>query len=234
MAASAADRPALPTWLAISAGSCIVAALYLIFLWVPADSTMGAVQRVFYFHVPAAVVSFLAAFVGGIASILYLWTRQAGYDDLSVAANESVVVFSAVNIVMGALWAKPLWGVWWTWDAKLTSSLILLIIYWSYTVVRRATPVQQRAGVCAVISIFGMLDVPFVYLANRLFRTNHPAPDEYPAMDPRMLTTLLASMVAMLLLWWCVVRVRRRLASLERVIEGLSLELYDVLDRGAI
>lgn len=212
----------------------MMAALYLIFLWVPTEGTMGVVQRIFYFHVPAAAVSFLAAFVGGIASILYLSTRNNGYDDLSVAANESVIVFSAVNIVMGSLWAKPLWGVWWTWDARLTSSFMLLIIYWAYSMIRRAVPLEQRPVICAVISIFGMLDVPLIYMLTRLFLTQHPAPGENAELAPSVLTTLFVSMSAMLLLWWCVVGIRRNIARLERAVEGLSLRTHETLDGGTI
>src|ERR1035437_1855761 len=101
------DKPALPIWLLGITTVMMMTLGYLIFMWVPTEATMGIVQRIFYFHVPAAAVSFLASFVGGIASILYLVKRDNRYDDLSLAANETVVVFALVNIVMGSLWARP-------------------------------------------------------------------------------------------------------------------------------
>jgi len=228
------DRPAVPLWMGIAAAVSMIAALYLTFFWVSTEATMGIVQRIFYFHVPAATVSFWAAFVGGVSSILYLKTRDNRYDDLSLAANESIVVFEAVNIGMGILWAKPVWGIWWTWDARLTSAFLLLIIYSGYCIVRQGTPIDQRPAICAVISILGMADVPLVYLSNRLFRTQHPSPviggDPGSGLAPDMAITLMAGMVAMFMLWWCVIRVRRRVARLERAAEDLTRRAFEFAD----
>jgi heme exporter protein C len=230
------QKPALPLWLWLPAAALMLFLLYLIFVWVPTEATMGIVQRIFYFHVPAAIVSFLAAFVGGIASILYLVTRDARYDDLSLAANESVVIFAAVNITMGSLWARPVWGIWWTWDARLTSSFVLLFLYAAYLMVRKAAPPEQRAVVCAVICILGMLDVPLIYMSNRLFRTQHPSPviggGENSGLAPEMLKVFLVGNIAMLLFWWCVIRVRRRVARLERAVEDLTRRTNELVDVG--
>jgi len=232
------DKPALPLWLLAPAAGLMLLTLYLVFDWVSTEATMGIVQRIFYFHVPAAIVSFLACFTGGVSSILYLVTRNNRYDDLSLAANESIVVFEAVNIVMGSLWARPVWGIWWTWDARLTSSFVLLFLYGAYLMVRKAAPVEQRGVVCAVICIFGMLDVPLIYLSNRLFRTQHPAPvlggGENSGLAPDMLKTFLVASVTMILLWWCVLRVRRRVARLERAVEDLTRRANELVDRGSI
>lgn len=218
--------PAVPGWLLVSAAGSMLVALYLIFVWVSTEITMGIIQRIFYFHVPAASASFWAVFVGGVSSILYLKTKEARYDDLALAANESVVVFQAINIVMGCLWAKRVWGIWWTWDARLTSSLLLLLIYFGYLAVRKATPVDQRATIGAAICLLGMVDVPLIYMANRWFRTQHPPPviggGENSGLDADMLITLLVAHVAMLLLWWCVMRVRRRIERLERKLDFLT------------
>jgi ABC-type transport system involved in cytochrome c biogenesis permease subunit len=142
------NRPAIPLWLFVLASCSITVALYLIFVWVSTEATMGIVQRIFYFHVPAAAVSFTAAFVGGIASILYLTNRDSKYDDLSLAANESVILFGIVNVVMGSMWAIRVWGIWWTWDAKLTSQFIcyssMVPIFW-FGVPRR----QNNGESCA-------------------------------------------------------------------------------------
>jgi heme exporter protein C len=179
------------------------------------------------------MVSFVAVFVGGVASILYLIKRDNKYDDLALAANESVVIFEAINILMGSMWAKPVWGIWWTWDARLTSSFILVLIYGAYLFVHRTTPLEQRGVVCAVICIFGMGDVPLVYMSNRLFRTQHPAPviggGENSGLAPEMQVTLLVSFFAMLMLWLCVVRIRRHVARLERHVEGLIRQTNESL-----
>jgi heme exporter protein C len=228
------DSPAVPLWLGIPALAAMVTALYFIFIWVPTEATMGIVQRIFYFHVPAAAVSFTASFVGGISAILYLVKRDSRYDDLSVAANETVVVFALVNIVMGSMWARPIWGIWWTWDARLTSSFLLLCIYAAYLILRKAAPVESRASLCAVICILGMADVPLIYMSNRLFRTQHPSPvmggGEGSGLAPEMWITFGCGMLAMFLLWWCVLRVRRRVARLERAIEDLTRRTHELVE----
>ena len=232
------DRsPAVPVWWGALSAAAMLALLYLIFMWVSTEATMGIVQRIFYFHVPAAMASFLASFVGGIASILYLVKRDNKYDDLSLAANESVVVFALVNIVMGSMWAKPIWGIWWTWDARLTSSFLLLFLYASYLVIRKAAPVEQRAVVCAVICILGMADVPLIYMSNRLFRTQHPAPvlggDANSGMAPDIKTVFFFGIFTMLIFWGLVVRARRRVARLERAAEDLTRRINELSDSGA-
>jgi heme exporter protein C len=228
------DNPAVPLWLGLPALAAMLGALYMIFLWVPPEATMGNVQRIFYFHVPAAAVAFTASFVGGIAAILYLMKRDGRYDDLSLAANESVVVFQAVNILMGIMWARPVWGIWWTWDARLTTSFLQLCIYAAYLILRRAAPVESRASICAVISILGMADVPLIYMSNRLFRTQHPSPvmggGNGSGMAPEMWFTFGAGMVAMFLFWWCVLRVRRRVARLDRALEDLTRRTHELVE----
>ena len=228
------DKPAVPLWLGATAALAMLVHLYLVFMWVPTEATMGIVQRLFYFHVPAAVVQFTACFVGGIAAILYLVTRDNRYDDLSLAANETVVVFGAVNIGMGMMWAKPIWGIWWTWDARLTSAFLLLFLYAAYLVIRPAAPVEARATICAVVCILGMADVPLVYMSNRLFRTQHPSPviggGEGSGLAPEMWVTLSFGMFTMLLLWWCILSVRRRVARLERAAADLTRRAHELDD----
>jgi len=230
------DSPAVPLWWGGLSAVAMIGLLYLIFDWVSTETTMGIVQRIFYFHVPAAIASFTSCFVGGIASILYLVKRDNKYDDLSLAANESVVVFAAVNIVMGSMWAKPIWGIWWTWDARLTSSFLLLFLYAAYLVIRKAAPVEQRAVVCAVICILGMADVPLIYLSNRLFRTQHPAPviggGANSGLQPDMLKVFIIGNITMLIFWGLVVRTRRRVARLERAAEDLTRRINELSDTG--
>ena len=228
------DKPAFPLWFGALAALAMLVHLYLVFVWVPTEATMGIVQRIFYFHVPAATVQFTACFVGGFAAILYLVTRDNRYDDLSLAANETVVVFGAVNISMGMMWARPIWGIWWTWDARLTSSFLLLFLYAAYLVIRPAAPVEARGTICAVVCILGMADVPLVYMSNRLFRTQHPSPvvggGQGSGLAPEMLKTLLFGMFTMLLLWWCVLSVRRRVARLERAAADLTRRAHELDD----
>jgi heme exporter protein C len=230
------ENPAVPLWWGGLSAVGMILTVYLIFNWVSTEATMGIVQRIFYFHVPAAMAAFTASFVGGIASILYLVKRDNKYDDLSLAANESVVLFSLVNIVLGSMWAKPIWGIWWTWDARLTSSFLLLFLYASYLVIRKAAPVEQRAVVCAVICILGMADVPLIYLSNRLFRTQHPAPvlggDANSGMAPDIEKLFFFSIFTMLVFWGLVVRMRRRVARLERVAEDLTRRINELSDVG--
>lgn len=226
------DSPALPLWLIGVASAAMLVALYMIFMWVSTEATMGIIQRIFYFHVPAAMVSFWAVFVGGVASFLYLKTLDPKYDDLALAANESIVAFETMNIVMGSIWGRRAWGIWWAWDARLTSALLLLLIYVAYVVVRRSVSAEQRPTICAVICLFGMMDVPLVYMSNRLFRTQHPAPviggGPNSGLAPDMLWTFLAGNVAIFFVWWCVVRVRRRVARNERVVEMLSRSAHEL------
>jgi heme exporter protein C len=228
------DSPAIPLWLLAASALTMVVHLYLIFVWVPTEATMGIVQRLFYFHVPAAVAQFTACFVGGISAILYLVKRDNRYDDLSLAANETVLIFGAVNIGLGMLWAKPIWGIWWTWDPRLTSSFLLVFLYAAYLVIRPAAPVEHRAMICAVVCILGMADVPLVYMSNRLFRTQHPSPvlggGPNSGLAPEIMATLFFGMFTMMLLWWCVLKVRRRVARLQRAAEDLTRRAHELED----
>ncbi len=228
------DKPALPLWLGAAAALAMMVHLYLVFMWVPTEASMGIVQRLFYFHVPAAMAAFVACFVGGIAAIMYLVKRDDRWDDLSLAANETLVVFEALNIGLGMMWAKPIWGIWWTWDAKLTSAFLLLFLYVAYLVIRPAAPVEQRAVICAVVCILGMADVPLVYMANRLFRTQHPSPvvggGPNSGLEASMYITLGFGVFTMLLLWWCVVKIRRRVARLERAAADLTRRSHEMED----
>ena len=209
--------------LAVAGAVLVVAALYLIFLWVPTESTMGIVQRIFYFHVPSAVTSWVAFLVGGVAAIRYLISRDGRFDDLSVSCNEAGLVFCIVNLVTGMFWAKPVWGIWWAWDARGQSALLLAVIYIGYLILRQSvTEPSQRAVVCAVVSICGMVDIPIIYMANRWWRTQHPAPViGGGGLDARMGIVLAFTTVALLTVLWYLVRQRRKLAVMQREAEGL-------------
>lgn len=221
-------RESVPKPLAATTLLTILASMYLIFNWVPTEASMGIVQRIFYIHVSSAAIAFAGFILGGCAAIGYLSNRIGSRDDLSVACNEVGLLFACVNLITGSLWAKPIWGVYWAWDARLTAMLLLALIYAAYLILRQSiTEPGQRAVVCAVVSIFGMVDVPIVYMANRWWRTQHPAPviGGGGSLDPRMAFVLFFTMFSLAMLFWCLVRKRRRLESLRRNVDGLRREV---------
>jgi heme exporter protein C len=179
-------------------------ALWAAFMYAPTEATMGHVQRIFYFHVPSAWVSFIAFFIVCVASIAFLKTGSIKWDRLAATSAEIGVLFITIVLVTGPLWAKPVWGTFWTWDARLTTSLILWLIYVAYLMVRNYTQDKERgARFAAVFGIIGFVDVPIVYLSIRWWRTLHPAPviGGGGGLDPTMLTTLLISVFAFTLLY---------------------------------
>ena len=156
-----------------------LACTYLIFLWVPpikaSNPAEQIAQRIFYFHVPSAWIGFLAFFVVFVASFAYLWKRERKYELISVASAEIGVLFITLVLLTGPIWAKPVWGIWWTWDARLTSSLVLWLIYVAYLMLRRYLPDgNKRANLSAVVGIIGFIDVPIVYYSIRWWETQHP------------------------------------------------------------
>ena len=220
---SSPPREAVPLPLAILTGLMLLGSLHLIFIWAPSESTMGIVQRIFYFHMPSAIVSWVAFIIGGVAAIRYLSSRNPCLDDLSVACNEAGLVFCVVNLVTGMFWARPVWGIWWANDPRGNSALMMAVIYTAYLILRQSTTEpSQRAVVCAVVSILGMIDIPIVYMANRWWRTQHPGPVVFGGgLDSNMWLVLAATFFSLLALLWALVRARRRLAILQRETEGL-------------
>jgi heme exporter protein C len=181
----------------------MIAALYMVFAYVPTEKTMGIVQRIFYFHVPVAWVSFLAFFITFIFSVLYLWKRDMKWDAIASASAEIGVIFTTLILVTGPLWARPIWGIWWTWDARLTTSLVLWLIYIGYLLVRRmAVEPSQGARYGAVIGIAGFIDVPLVFLAVDLWRTQHPTTIIFEGgLTTPMLLTLIVCLAAFTVLY---------------------------------
>jgi heme exporter protein C len=181
----------------------MMAALYTVFIYVPTEKETGVVQRIFYFHVPVAWVAFLAFFVTFIFSILYLWKRKSEWDAVACASAEAGIIFTTLILVTGPIWAKPVWGIWWTWDARLTTSLLLWLIYVAYLLVRRlANEPGQGARYGAVIGIVGFIDVPIVYLAVTLWRTQHPTTMVFEGgLEYQMMITLMVCLAAFTLLY---------------------------------
>jgi len=181
----------------------MIAALYTVFIYVPTEKHTGVVQRIFYFHVPVAWVSFLAFFVTFIYSILYLWKRKMKSDAIASASAEVGVIFTTLILITGPIWAKPVWGIWWTWDARLTTSLVLWLTYVAYLLVRSyATEPDRAARFSAVIGIIGFIDVPIVFLTVNLWRTQHPTAIIFEGgMDTPILVTLLVCIAAFTMLY---------------------------------
>jgi heme exporter protein C len=174
--------------------------VYLMALrFTPIERFQGLPQKIFYLHVPAAWSALLAFSLVGIASLLYLWLRDPRLDLFAESAAETGLVFSLVMLTTGPLWGKPVWGTWWTWDARLTLTLILFFIFLGYRALRSAlSDPSERARFSAVVGILGMVLVPFVHLSVYLFRTLHPQPivlkPSAPSLPWEMLRTLLTSL----------------------------------------
>ena len=207
--------------LIILTGVLMLVNLYLIFMVAPTDAVLGHVQRIFYFHVPVAVVSFLAFFVVFIGSIGYLITRKAGWDAVAHAAAEVGVVYVTLAVLSGAIWAKPVWGVWWTWEPRLTTTLILWLIYASYLMLRAYVPNRRQGAVyAAAVGIIGFVDVPIVYYSVQWWRSIHPAAVVGPlaetgALEPIMRMVLFFSLGVFLLLFLYLLRERTALRRSE-------------------
>ena len=202
----------------------MMAALCMVFVYVPTEKHTGIVQRIFYFHVPVAWVSFLAFFVTFVMSILYLWKRQIKWDAIAYASAEVGVVFTTLVLITGPIWAKPVWGIWWTWDARLTTSLVLWLIYVAYLLVRSlAAEPARSARYGAVIGIAGFIDVPIVFLTVNLWRTQHPTTIIFEGgLTTPMLLTLIVCLVAFTVLYVLLIILSANLRSLEADVRGLK------------
>jgi heme exporter protein C len=219
----------------LPAATCaaMLAALWLVFMVVPTERVMGVVQRIFYFHVASAWMAFIGFFLVAGASAVYLWNGSMTADRLAVASAEVGVLFCSLVLVTGPIWARPIWGVWWTWDPRLTMTVILWAIYASYMLLRAFggddDAVRRYA---AVLGIVGVLDVPIIMVSVRLLRGMHPAviarnEGGSGLTDPSMRAALGVSALALVLLgaWLIALRVRTErlgdeLAALRREVEA--------------
>jgi heme exporter protein C len=204
----------------------LMVASYMIFLYAPRESTMGEVQRIFYIHVSSAWTAFLAYFLIFLGSVAYLWTRYDEADDFAHGAAEVGFVFCTCVLVTGPLWAKPAWGRWWDWDARLTLTFVLWMLFVAYLMLRSYVINPDRSAVlAAVVGIIGFVDVPIDYMAIRWWRTQHPQPviagGEGSGLDPRMWVTLLVTWGAFLCLFAYLMRQYLRFAELRREVDDL-------------
>jgi heme exporter protein C len=203
-----------------------LAGVYVLALgFTPVEARQGLAQKIFYLHVPAAWCALLAFSLVGLTSALYLWLHDPRLDRFAAASAEVGVAFSLVMLTTGPIWAKPIWGTWWTWDARLTLTLFLFFLFIGYLALRAAVQDPlERARFSAVVGILGMLLVPFVHLSVYLFRTLHPQPvvlkPSAPSLPPEMLRTLLVSMLVFTVLYIGLVTVRYGLALAEEAREA--------------
>jgi heme exporter protein C len=222
MTSDAAVRAITRRGLGISLAALLgLAAVYVLALgYTPVEARQGMAQKIFYLHVPAAWSALIAFSLVGVTSALYLWLRDPRLDRFAAASAEVGVAFSAVMLTTGPIWAKPIWGTWWTWDARLTLTLFLFFLFIGYLALRASVhDPTERARFSAVVGILGMMLVPFVHLSVYLFRTLHPQPvvlkPSAPSLPPEMLRTLLVSTVVFTLLYVGLVTLRYGLGMAE-------------------
>ena len=218
--AAAAPRPMFD-WLFGLSLAGVAAALVRIVWFTPYEASQGAAQKIYYVHVPAALSAYLALFVVAVMSIVYLWLRDERSDLLAESAAEVAFVFTTAVLCTGPLWGKPIWGTWWTWDARLSLTLFLWFLTASYLVLRVAVDdPAMRARFSAVVGVLSALLVPFIHLSVYLFRTLHPAPivlkPERPSLPGEMLLTWTLSVFAFLFLCITLIRARYRLSLARR------------------
>ncbi len=216
---------------------CVLAAvllvrnLYVMLLELPDEAAQGPIFRIIFFHVPAAWTAFLGFLAAAVASGLYLARRDMRYDAFAVAVIEVGLAFAAVNLITGMIWARIIWGIWWTWDARLTSMLVCWLLYAGYLMLRHAVEEPgQRARIAAVFAIFAFVDVPIVFFSIRWWRTQHPQPVVWGggSMDPAYWQMLFLNWVPLLLLGVAMAAIRIRQEKRQREIEALRRMAYSV------
>jgi len=211
----------------------LVIATGMVFFYAPMEAVMGQVQRVFYFHVAAGWVGMLGFLVAAVAGIVYLRSGRRDWDIVALSAVEIGMVFAFINIVTGAIWARPIWNTWWTWDPRLTTATIMELIYAAYLMLRQGIEdPDRRARFGAVYAIVGFLSVPLTFFSARLFRTIHPVvigtnqPGAEGAFDmtPLMLQTFLFSLLTFTIIFADLLWHRIRLGRFAEKVEQLKLK----------
>jgi heme exporter protein C len=206
------------------AASLLARNLYVILLQLPDEAQQGAIYRIIFFHVPAAWTAFLCFFAAMIASILYLVNKNLRYDALAASVTEVGLAFGAANLISGMIWGRIIWGVWWTWDARLTSMLVGWLIYAGYLMLRRAIEEPtERAKLAAVVSIFAFADVPIIFFSIKWWRTQHPQPVVWAGgqMDPAMYNMLFMNWIPLLLLAVVFLMIRMNQERAQREIDAM-------------
>jgi heme exporter protein C len=192
----------------------------------PYESTMGLVQKIFYFHAACGMAMFLAAFASGIGSAGFLFSKRPSWDRLAVAGAELTVIIGLLVLVTGPLWARKAWGVWWQWDARLTSTLVMWMIFNAYLLLRRyGGPGSERLA--AAVALFGMANVPFVYWSVNVWRTLHPKTSVIPSLQPGMRGAFWFCVAAFLLLSTVILMLRTELEKRRQELDALYLAAED-------
>ena len=198
---------------------------WMVFFWVPTEATMGVVQRIFYVHVPAAWVAFLAFGIVALCGAVYLWLRDERLDMAAVSAAEGGILFTTIVLLSGPLWARIAWGTWWTWEPRLTLTLLLWFIFLGYFLVRRSTenPMKGRRF-SAVVGIVGALNIPLIHMSVQWFRSLHPDPvvlrPDGPQLAEQMLTTLMVALLSFTLLFFSLFFLRYGVEKAERAMDA--------------
>ena len=198
-------------------------ALYAIFFYAPVEKTMGLVQKIFYIHLPSAFIAFLAFFMTFVASILFLVKRDDKWDLIALCSTEIGVIFCTIVLVTGPIWAKPVWNVWWTWDPRLTTTLILWFIYVAYLMLRGVVSENKKANFSAVFGIIGFVNVPLTFFAIRLWRSIHPVliTSRGIQISAPMKLTLALTFIAFCLLFVFLLNSRINLEKMKRETETI-------------
>lgn len=207
-----------------AAAILLVRNLYVMLNVLPDEAAQGMIYRIMFFHIPAWFTAGIAVMAGGLASVGYLVTGKPKFDAVAVSATEVAVAFLCMGLFTGMIWARIIWGIWWTWDARLTSALVLVLLYAGYLALRGAIAEPgQRAKISAAFNIFAFADVPIVWYSIEWFRTQHPAPVLRGSgqMDPGMKAVVYWNWLALMLLMVVFVFLRLRQEEMRREIEGL-------------
>ena len=230
------EKPRLLSFLNIFSGLMILIAAGLVFLYAPVEEMMGPVQKVFYFHVATAWVGMLGFLVAAVAGILYLRTGEQRWDIVGLSAVEISLIFFLVAIIMGSIWARPIWNTWWTWDPRLTTATIVELIYAAYMLLRSGVDEpERRARFAAIYAIFGFISVPLTFISIRLLRTIHPvviggaeaASQGGFNMDDPMKTAFFFSLAAFSVFFANLLWHRIRLGTLQAKVGELRIQSYN-------
>jgi heme exporter protein C len=201
----------------------VVAAQVFSILTSPAEGDMGHLQKIMYVHVPAAWMAFISFFVVLVYSVRYLWRKDENDDLLAASAAEVGAVFTGLTLALGMIWGRPAWGVWWVWDARLTSTLVLFLIFVGYLALREfVDDASQRARWSAAVGAIGAINVPIVYMSVKWWRTLHQPPSSPETLDPAYTMGLRINAIAFLLLTIYFIRKRYEIARLDRAAEHLA------------
>ena len=213
------------TLLALAAFAAVIAAQSFSILTSPAEGDMGHLQKIMYVHVPAAWMAFISFFIVLVFSLRYLWKRRENDDLLAASAAEVGAAFTGLTLMLGMIWGRPAWGVWWVWDARLTSTLVLFLIFVGYLALRSfVDDAGQRARWSAAVGAIGAINVPIVYMSVKWWRTLHQPPSSPETLDPAYTMGLRLNAIAFLLVTIYFIRKRYEIARVERAVEHLAEE----------